>query len=346
MPRRTIDFLSLREAWVRQIPVVLPTVSENDAMATSECCTPTRLQASANSKKARVPEEALPDLIRLIHGNVNGRRFLVKEFMIYWSKKDEKGEKRISKGSLLQKIREIGSWRRCPEEGVMHKKACWYIPEETRKKFVDEELPLPNKWTYNLTPTKKVDFTEAAEKSEREDKEKEKKNVPLITQFTKKITQEEMKKQLTVKPVQTTPKSTKTGPTKAPKRATLISVGRGEQFSKTSNEKLLKVSVGTENTENKQSKDDSDDDVIILDSDMEEVEVSIETELEVKSVEKKGTGVRLGSVKFQEEAKGEGNESANVGGRKNNAKMQSNCSTKNDVSSKDANGTVVTLMDD
>ena len=35
------------------------------------------------------PEEALPDLIRLVHGNNNNKMFLAKEFLAFWSKKTE-----------------------------------------------------------------------------------------------------------------------------------------------------------------------------------------------------------------------------------------------------------------
>ncbi|CAL7945363.1 unnamed protein product [Xylocopa violacea] len=133
--QRAVDFLSAREAWVRQIPVVLPTTSENEANAAGECSTPTQ-QPATSSKKSRVPEEVVPHLIRLIHGNTHNSRFLVNEFMAYWSKQDHKPhQKWISKASLARKIREIGKWMTCPEEGPMYTKTCWYVPKEIRKKY-------------------------------------------------------------------------------------------------------------------------------------------------------------------------------------------------------------------
>ncbi|CAK9809622.1 Chromatin assembly factor 1 subunit A-A, partial [Anthophora quadrimaculata] len=297
VPQKTVDFLTAHEIWVRQIPVILPTnidvtKSEGDAVVDSEACTPTK-QQTPNSKKRRVPESALPDLIRLVHGNIRGRKFLVKEFMSHWSNKED-GQ--LYKGSLLRKIREIATWEHCPEEGPMYKKKCWYVAEEIRKRYLEEDLTLPNHWTYNLTSKRKDDFVEVAEKVEKEDKDKEKKSVPLITQFTKKITQEEMKKQLTVNP-ESQSKGTSSKP---PKRATLISVRRGEQFSKSSKKKLLLNFGRSEKAESKDSstKDQSEDDDVVV----EECSVNAlaDDQKEIKSDDKKKED-RLGtSVEFEE----------------------------------------------
>lgn len=268
VPQRIMDFLIAHEAWVRQVPVTLPSSWENEAA--TECGTPTHRQTPASSKKTRVPREALPDLTRLIHGNTHSKRFLVKEFMAYWNKKSKVGETPISKASLLHKICEIGKWMACPEEGPMHLKPCWYVPEGIRKEYVDKELPLPNRWSYTLVPKRKSGFTEVAEKLEREDKDREKKSVPLITQFTKKITQEEMKEQLRAKPGQSTSHS-KPAQAKTPKRATLISVGRGGQFSKASKDSLVKsFASGHKAASQGSRKDDgesTDGDIIVLEDD-------------------------------------------------------------------------------
>lgn len=223
-PKRVVDFLTARHAWVSQIPVVLPSKeSENTEV---ECHTPAASRGA--TRKTRVPEEALPDLIRLVHGNTHGRKFLVREFLTFWSKEHHGKENQISKASLTQKIGEIGKWMSCPEEGQMHLKACWYVSEDIRKQYLpDEELALPNRWKYNLTPKRKSEIVDVNEKPEKQDKEKEKKTVPLITQFTKKITQEEMKRQLSTQPAKIEkPKGILQRP---PKRAVLISVPRKEE---------------------------------------------------------------------------------------------------------------------
>lgn len=272
VPAKIVDFLTAREAWVRQIPcsalLSTPTTSENETANERASPSPTQQQAPSSSKKTRVPEAAIPDLIRLVHGNVHGRGFLVKEFMTYWSKKDDSNGNYISKASLLQKIRDIGKWMPCPDEGPMHSKACWYVHEEIRKKYVNEELSLPNQWSYTLIPKKKRNDNslQIVEKVEKEDKDKERKNAPLITQFTKKITQEEMKKQLTVKPNYTGSQTTsQSKPTiKLPKRARLISVKRGEELPKTSRENLLKDFVNAKADDKSSLEDNDSDDVVIL----------------------------------------------------------------------------------
>ena len=220
--------------------MLLQSTTDNESFHGSECGTPSRRLSSTGpgARKTRVPEEAMPDLIRLVHGNINGRGFLVKEFMSYWTNRNDL---RVSKVSLSKKIREIATWAVCTEEGPMYQKTCWYVNTEVRKKYLgDEDCGLPNRWTYTLMPRRRVevpvDVPEKLDKDVKEkEKDKEKKSVPLITQFTKKITQEEMKKQLTEK------SATKSTPplNRPAKRVSLISVGRGEQFPKSSRVSLL-----------------------------------------------------------------------------------------------------------
>nr|XP_033326883.1 chromatin assembly factor 1 subunit A-B [Megalopta genalis]XP_033326884.1 chromatin assembly factor 1 subunit A-B [Megalopta genalis]XP_033326886.1 chromatin assembly factor 1 subunit A-B [Megalopta genalis] len=256
VPPRTRDFLLTREAWVQQTPVSLPTAIENDAGA--ECGTTTDQSTPKHSRKSRFPAEAIPELIRLLHGNTHGRGFLVKEFFTFWNKKHEPLGNQISKSSLMHKIRDLGKWTSCPEEGPMHLKPCWYVPQDIRKKYLEEDLQLPNQWSYNLIPKRK----RMQMMMEVEEKEEDKKNVPLITQFTKKITQEEMKKQLTVdKPV------------KPPKRAILISVAREEQLPSTSRDSPLKKFITNEKKADTQKyEDDTDDDIVILVDQREEAD--------------------------------------------------------------------------
>lgn len=237
-PWKWVNFLTARQAWVRETPIILSSSADLEALANSDIPSASKKQSTPGSKKTRVPDDALPDLIRLIHGNSHGRNFLTKEFIIFWQKKNPHVQGHLSKSSVGQKIGELARRVACPEEGPMHLKTCWYVSEETRKRYLSEDLPLPNQWSYALTPNRKkiIETLEIVEKidkdkdsdREKELKDKEKKTVPLITQFTKKITQEEMKQQLSVKPIGS-PKMSIT-PNKPAKRAVLISVGRGEQF--------------------------------------------------------------------------------------------------------------------
>lgn len=223
-----VQILKAREAWVRDIPIVLSglsSVSEIIPQSTTDCGSPATPMTGA--KKKRVPEEAIPNLIRLVHGNINGRIFLIKEFMEFWEK-NKTGDRQISKLSLSQKIKEIASWIACPEEGPMHLRSCWYVREEVRKEYNCLEVTLPNRWDYALRPTRRIELPDI-DKPDKIDREK--KRIPLITQFTKKITQEEMQKQLVVgKP--------NTSVNKPPKRVALISVPRGEQIQQSSRNNL------------------------------------------------------------------------------------------------------------
>nr|XP_012230666.1 PREDICTED: chromatin assembly factor 1 subunit A-B [Linepithema humile] len=270
------EFLSARQAWVNNIPIILPssTFTEDDTSLSAECKAQTP-QSVRGPRKTKFPNEALPDLIRLLHGNTYGRHFLTKEFMTFWSKKSEK---QLSKVSVLEKINEIANKVACPEEGPMHLKSCWYVSEDNRKQYLpDDALSLPNRWKYTLTPNRKSDTQDITvdkiEKEEKE-KEKEKKHVPLITQFTKKITQEEMKKQLTKSDQEETKKqlslkvdqvstSSKPPVQRPPKRATLISVGRGEQFPEKSRESILAKFVSL----NKKKEEPSSSEKMNIDSD-------------------------------------------------------------------------------
>ncbi|XP_078052140.1 uncharacterized protein LOC144478252 [Augochlora pura] len=295
VPPKTRDFLSSREAWVHKIPVSLPTNFENDMGA--ECGTPTDL-ASRSSRKSIFPPEAIPELIHLVHGNVNSRGFLIREFITYWNKKHESYENQISKSCVMHKIRELGQWMPCPEEGPMHLRPCWYVPKDTRKMFLEEDLPLPNKWSYNLTPKKKrMQMIMDLEEKE-EEKEKDKKNVPLITQFTKKITQEEMKKQLTDPGTS----NVQNKPAKAPKRAILISVSRGEQIPSTSKTSSLKNFIISEKKvdDTQKCKEDTDDDIVILNESEEEIDKKDTTTPNVLKSERKkkaDTKTMTGSTK-------------------------------------------------
>lgn len=249
---KLVDLFTVRQAWIQETPILLGLGNEcenpdGDGEETGETSEEKEAVKEdgeeraprVGAKKKRLPAEALPELIRLIHGNTHGCGFLIKEFMTFWNRKNEKdGESSpLSKSSIAHKIRELSRRMACPEEGPMHLRACWYVSPEIRREYLgDERLELPNTWNYALKPKRKT-FTEAdkvVEKPMKEEKDKEKRSAPLITQYTKKITQEEMKKQLDIKSSPVSSPKASTSQAKAPKRAQLISVGRGQDFPKSS----------------------------------------------------------------------------------------------------------------
>ncbi|XP_066994100.2 chromatin assembly factor 1 subunit A-B [Anabrus simplex] len=243
---RLMQLLSSHRAVFRDKPIVT-SVPESESRDNS----PPK-ENVPGPKKRKFPEEATPALIKLIHGNVNGRVFLVKEFLAYLKKeaacsntdgsiteevksevfekdganfkpetpekdgasvKSESSEKNganvpandtgISKKSIANKIKELSSWIPCPEEGVMQGRSCWYVPAEIRASFGLEDFKLPNKsWSYCLVPKRELDFSNPVTPPAPtcEVIEKPTKVLPLITKFTKKMTSEELQKQLLQSP--------------------------------------------------------------------------------------------------------------------------------------------------
>ncbi|XP_045596735.2 axoneme-associated protein mst101(2) [Procambarus clarkii] len=148
------------------------------------------------------PEEAVPSLIRLLHGNRNGKVFLSREFPDFWRNKEVEGNVEnmsnpkthsgyfLARKKVEAKIQELGRWRKCPDEGPSHKVMMWYVPKEIRDKHGLEELSVPNTWNYINKPKERRDIiqddVEAIEEGSKVPKTK--KLIP-ITAFAKKIPQ-------------------------------------------------------------------------------------------------------------------------------------------------------------
>ncbi|XP_058115833.1 chromatin assembly factor 1 subunit A [Anopheles ziemanni] len=127
-------------------------------------------------KKVRITDDAVKDLVRLVHGNVNNRKFLVREFQTFWSHRNETadeeypgencGEVKTTKVSLVgngvefslesisNKIREIAEWGACPLEGPMMGKLCWTVDKDILAQYGLELLTIPNVWKYHLKGNK------------------------------------------------------------------------------------------------------------------------------------------------------------------------------------------------
>ncbi|XP_059487708.1 chromatin assembly factor 1 subunit A-B [Neocloeon triangulifer] len=191
----------------------------------------TKADGSAKKKKRnklRVPDEAVSDFIRLLHGNTKNRHYLVKEFISYWDRKmhpdidpdAENVEERvlISMGNANKKLRELAVWQACPDEGPIQGRMCWWVSKEEREKNNLTDLPLPNAWSYILKPAAKRSKIPKAVEKKTEDAKKEqfpmegaattpepeapetppKIQGTLITKFTKVLTPEERQRQVEV----------------------------------------------------------------------------------------------------------------------------------------------------
>lgn len=109
-------------------------------------------------KRIKITEESMPDLIRLLHGNRNGLKFLIDEFRAFQRRKNETenvNRKEFSSASIQAKIREVAEKLVCTDVGPMMNKMCWYVAADKRKQYGLSELPVLNAWTYVLKP--KVD---------------------------------------------------------------------------------------------------------------------------------------------------------------------------------------------
>ena len=134
--------------------------------------------ASARAKKV-FPDEAMPDLIRLVHANRNSKMFLAKEFLAYWGKKKNsnsetaqdniEGTPKSSSGGSLSRnfvndrVVEIADYIRYTEPGPMLNRKCWVVKKEVLDKFnvASDSLEVPNNWKYILEEPKKADLKPA-----------------------------------------------------------------------------------------------------------------------------------------------------------------------------------------
>lgn len=123
-------------------------------------------------------DDNIRDLIRLIHGNTNSKKYLIREFQAYRLKnyhmKDDFQE--FSVKSVEEKMLEVAVYKSCPDDGPLFGKKCWYVKADFVKQyFGDKKLPLPNQWTYILEkevkekkPKQTSENTENCKKGSRE----------------------------------------------------------------------------------------------------------------------------------------------------------------------------------
>jgi chromatin assembly factor 1 subunit A len=111
-------------------------------------------------KKAppKIDSDSVKEFIRLIHGNVNGKKYIIREFQAYRLKTyyNQPGFQEFFVKSVEEKMTEISDYKSCPEEGPLFGKKCWYVkPDAMKEHFGEEKLTLPNQWTYILEKEKK-----------------------------------------------------------------------------------------------------------------------------------------------------------------------------------------------
>lgn len=153
-------------------------------------------------RRKKIPEKYFPDLIRLLHGNINNKVFLYKEFKTFISSIEEDLE--ISRKSFDVKLKEIAEYKACPDEGLMLNKQCWYVNQEFREKY-NKDITLPNYWKYFLTPKRQSIVannggdgnTSIAETQPEQKAESKKVSATVdITKYIKPLSEESRRQQL------------------------------------------------------------------------------------------------------------------------------------------------------
>lgn len=211
---------------------------------------PTQTKTPAQQKnqpRAKITNESVKELIKLVHGNQNNKKFIVREFQAYRLKNYHKDADcaEYSIKSIDDKMTEICDYKLCPDGGPMFGKKCWYVKPDVVKEFYGDDKPsLPNEWTYIL-----------------EKDVKERKPKPAA-EIAEKPTAEAEPKSEIVKP-----------PTLAVKKRVpiLMSVERGQAFSETKKSSLMSqfLSGSSSKTKEENSSGDNkmqvDDEIIEID---------------------------------------------------------------------------------
>lgn len=100
---------------------------------------------SAIDNAPTVDSKLVPSLLELIHGSTKNKKALTKEFLAYLKNKDTSGA--VTARSVLNTIKQCANWIKCPEEGPLFDKFCWYVSDDVKKKH-NVKLSLPNKWVF------------------------------------------------------------------------------------------------------------------------------------------------------------------------------------------------------
>uniref|UniRef100_A0A336L2K3 CSON014838 protein n=1 Tax=Culicoides sonorensis TaxID=179676 RepID=A0A336L2K3_CULSO len=262
----------------------LPTINTweyvlNPKIVASELITKKQISTPISAKKVAITEDAMPDLIRLVHGNMRNRQFLVEEFRTFRKNTygDLPGFQEFHHiGSTILKIAE---YKKSEENGPLKGKSAYFVHDHILKQYNMEDLPLPNTWSYHAVEKKKVALTsEKLNKSITKSDLKESKETTIqqpsagpLTKFAVKITDDERQAKNHVNSPSTS-MSIKKSPAIQKKRVQLImSVPRGESISESKKSLLisqfLQQNKSTDKTESTQKTADQDknDDVILID---------------------------------------------------------------------------------
>lgn len=94
---------------------------------------------------ALIESKLIPTFLQLIHGSTKNKKALIKEFLVYL--KNKQIEAPISKNLIVKSLKKLAQWTKCPEEGPLFDKYCWYVSDDVRSTH-GVKLDLPNKWQF------------------------------------------------------------------------------------------------------------------------------------------------------------------------------------------------------
>ncbi|CAD5124392.1 DgyrCDS12680 [Dimorphilus gyrociliatus] len=148
-------FLKILKQYTVEIIIETPIQLENICHSTpshhdmSDCGDSSR-KGSALTKP--IPKEAMPHLIRFLHGNWNSREAIIREFRQFWSKKSQEGGNEsgtnsvISKRQLEIRIKAIAAY----DKRTDYKNRCWYVKESVINDYAVTDLKIPNPYAKEM----------------------------------------------------------------------------------------------------------------------------------------------------------------------------------------------------
>lgn len=124
----------------------------------------TGITATPSIRRAKIKDEDMPELIRLVHRNLHSRKFLIEEFAAH--RKKLEGDEYRELVNLGAKIKEIAEYRQFTEEGF-EKYSGWVVKADILDKFQVVDLPTLNGWSYTLQPKRFVSSEKTSSPSSR-----------------------------------------------------------------------------------------------------------------------------------------------------------------------------------
>jgi len=189
------------------------TVTTPTAMRDETTESASLMKSGRGAKVRSVPDEAVPHLIKLLHGNNNNKMFLAREFIAFWSKTSgeggssqtnddeaatpggKEGAFTISKRKMIDKIQEVADYTRLNEGGAK----CWWVKQDILTKY--EIVPAAvNDWTYILEQPNNKNLNTDIENASRPGSPSTRAAIApnpasLITKFARVLTDEEKEEQ-------------------------------------------------------------------------------------------------------------------------------------------------------